>query len=105
MPSLRTSCVYAACGALRPDLRGSSGSGPFTKIACAGPSRRRSGYSITITGRRVSNGAYRGGSVIGAYDFTDHHYGGPSGQANSIQFSIVYEPHRPAEGPAITVGC
>ena len=45
-------------------------------------------------------------SVIGAYEFTDYHYGGPpvSGQANSIRVSIVYEPHRPAEGPAITVG-
>jgi hypothetical protein len=43
-------------------------------------------------------------SVIGAYEFTDYQYGGPSGQANSIQVSIVYEPHRPAEGPAITVG-
>ncbi|HSZ93525.1 MAG TPA: hypothetical protein VK822_29585, partial [Acetobacteraceae bacterium] len=43
-------------------------------------------------------------SVIGAYSFTDYRYGGPSGQANSIQVSLVYEPHRPAEGPAITVG-
>jgi hypothetical protein len=42
-------------------------------------------------------------SVIGAYEFTDYRYG-PSGQANSIQLSLVYEPHRPAEGPAITVG-
>ena len=43
-------------------------------------------------------------SVISAYDFTDYRYGGPSGQANAIQVSLVYEPHRPAEGPAITVG-
>jgi hypothetical protein len=43
-------------------------------------------------------------SVIGAYNFTDYRYGGPSGQANSIQVSFVYEPHRPAEGPAITIG-
>jgi hypothetical protein len=42
-------------------------------------------------------------SVIGAYEFTAYRYG-PSGQANSIQLSLVYEPHRPAEGPAITVG-
>jgi hypothetical protein len=46
----------------------------------------------------------RGFSVIGAYSFTDYRYGGPSGQANSIQVSLVYQPHRPAEGPAITVG-
>jgi hypothetical protein len=46
-------------------------------------------------------------SVIGAYEFTDYYYGGPSsstGRANSVRVSIVYEPHRPAEGPAITVG-
>ncbi len=43
-------------------------------------------------------------SVIAAYNFTDYRNGGPSGQANSIQVSFVYEPHRPAEGPAITVG-
>ena len=43
-------------------------------------------------------------SVISAYDFTDYRYGGPSGQANAIHVSLVYEPHRPAEGPAITVG-
>lgn len=45
-------------------------------------------------------------SVIGAYEFTEYRYGGSSstGQANSVRVSIVYEPHRPAEGPAITVG-
>ena len=45
-------------------------------------------------------------SVIGAYEFTDYRYGGSSstGRANSVRVSIVYEPHRPAEGPAITVG-
>jgi hypothetical protein len=43
-------------------------------------------------------------SVISGYGFTDYRYGGPSGQANSIHVSFVYEPHRPAEGPAITVG-
>lgn len=46
----------------------------------------------------------RGLSVIGAYDFTDSHYGGPSARSNTILVSLVYEPHRPAEGPAITVG-
>jgi hypothetical protein len=45
-------------------------------------------------------------SVIAAYEFTDYHYGGPSstGRANSARVSVVYEPRRPAEGPAITVG-
>ena len=45
-------------------------------------------------------------SVIGAYEFTAYRYGGPSSsaEANSVRVSIVYEPHRPAEGPAITVG-
>jgi hypothetical protein len=48
----------------------------------------------------------RGFSFIGAYDYTDYHFGGPSssGRANSVRVSVVYEPHRPAEGPAITVG-
>jgi hypothetical protein len=45
-------------------------------------------------------------SLIGAYDFTEYRSpGAPStGRANAILLSVVYEPHRPAEGPAITVG-
>ena len=43
-------------------------------------------------------------SVISGYDFTDYRYGGPSGQANAVHVSFVYEPHRPAEGPAISIG-
>jgi hypothetical protein len=45
-------------------------------------------------------------SLIGAYEFTDYQNGGPlsTGRANALRVSIVYEPHRPAEGPAITVG-
>jgi hypothetical protein len=45
-------------------------------------------------------------SLIGAYDFTDYRYAGATstGRANAVQLSIVYEPHRPTEGPAITVG-
>lgn len=48
----------------------------------------------------------RGFSLIGAYDYTDFRFSGQtsSGRANSVRVSIVYEPHRPAEGPAITVG-
>jgi hypothetical protein len=42
-------------------------------------------------------------SVIAEYSFTEYHYIKPPGEANSIQLSFVYEPHRPAEGPAITV--
>jgi hypothetical protein len=42
-------------------------------------------------------------SVIAEYSFTEYHFNSPPGQANSIQLSFVYEPHRPAEGPAITV--
>ena len=45
-------------------------------------------------------------SLIAAYNFTDYHYAAASAtsQANSIRVSIVYEPHRPEQGPAITVG-
>jgi hypothetical protein len=45
-------------------------------------------------------------SLIGAYEFIDYRYSGTasSGRANAARVSIVYEPHRPAEGPAITVG-
>jgi hypothetical protein len=43
-------------------------------------------------------------SVIGAYDFTDYHPSGPSAQANAARVSLVYEPHRPENSPAITVG-
>jgi len=43
-------------------------------------------------------------AVIGAYEFTDYHYGGPTAQANAVRLSVVYEPHRPENGPAITVG-
>jgi hypothetical protein len=42
-------------------------------------------------------------SVIAEYSFTEYHYNTPPGQANSILLSFVYEPHRPAEGPAVTV--
>jgi hypothetical protein len=46
----------------------------------------------------------RGFAVIGSYDFTNSEYAGPLARSNSILVSLVYEPHRPAEGPAITVG-
>ncbi len=42
-------------------------------------------------------------SMIAEYSFTEYHYLAPPGEANSIQLSFVYEPHRPAEGAAITV--
>jgi hypothetical protein len=48
-------------------------------------------------------------SVIGAYNFTDTHYSGSAAsastaQANAVRLSLVYEPHRAENGPAITVG-
>ncbi len=43
-------------------------------------------------------------SVIGAYDFTDYHQSAPTAQANAARLSLVYEPHRPENSPAITVG-
>jgi hypothetical protein len=43
-------------------------------------------------------------SVIGAYNFTDYHYSGSTAQANAVRLSLVYEPHRPENGPAITIG-
>jgi hypothetical protein len=43
-------------------------------------------------------------SVIGAYNFTDYRYTGVTAQANAVRVSLVYEPHRPENGPAITVG-
>jgi hypothetical protein len=66
------------------------------------PTARVQHYNYATTGFEWR--VQRGFSVIGAYDFTDYRYGGPTGQANSVQLSLVYEPHRPAEGPAVTVG-
>ena len=44
-------------------------------------------------------------TVIGAYDYTNYHYGGAAAaRANAAYLSLVYEPHRPENGPAITVG-
>jgi hypothetical protein len=43
-------------------------------------------------------------SLIGAYNFTDYHYAGSSAEANAVRLSLVYEPHRPENGPAITIG-
>jgi hypothetical protein len=43
-------------------------------------------------------------SLIGAYNFTDYRYSGSNAQANAVRLSLVYEPHRPENGPAITIG-
>jgi hypothetical protein len=43
-------------------------------------------------------------SVIGAYNFTVYRYSGTNTQANAVRLSLVYEPHRPENGPAITIG-
>jgi hypothetical protein len=65
----------------------------------------------TVAARRYNYGTvgfeWRVGrefSVIGAYDFTDYHQGGPTAQANAGRVSLVYEPHRPENSAAITVG-
>ena len=69
----------------------------------AGGNLRSQHYNYATTGLewRIE----RGFSFIGTYEYTDFRFGAPaSGRANSVRVSIVYEPHRPAEGPAITVG-
>jgi hypothetical protein len=43
-------------------------------------------------------------SFVGAYDFTGSKYVGPSAQSSAIHLSVIYEPNRIADGPAITVG-
>jgi hypothetical protein len=43
-------------------------------------------------------------SLIGAYDRTSRNVLNASASSNQISVSFVYEPKRPAEGPAITVG-
>jgi hypothetical protein len=48
--------------------------------------------------------AARAFSVIGDYNFTEFHYSGSAAQANAVRLSVVYEPHRPENGPAITIG-
>jgi hypothetical protein len=43
-------------------------------------------------------------SVVGAYDFTASKFVGPSAQSSTVHLSVVYEPNRITDGPAITVG-
>jgi hypothetical protein len=44
-------------------------------------------------------------SVIGDYNFTEYHVSGSAAaQANAVRLSLVYEPHRAENGPAITIG-
>src|SRR5579863_1014223 len=68
----------------------------------AGPAVRAQRYYFATTGFEWR--VQRGFAVVGAYEFTDNHYGGPATRSNMVTVSLVYEPHRPAEGPAITVG-
>lgn len=42
-------------------------------------------------------------TFIGAYEYSTFD-NGRTGNSNAVRVSIVYEPHRPANGPAITVG-
>jgi hypothetical protein len=42
-------------------------------------------------------------TMTGAYEFTSFH-SGQTGASNAVRLSLIYEPNRPANGPAITVG-
>ena len=42
-------------------------------------------------------------AMTGAYEFTNIH-NVTTAESNAVRLSLVYEPHRPANGPAITVG-
>jgi hypothetical protein len=43
-------------------------------------------------------------SLVGTYNFADRDYAGVGGHSNTVGVTLVYEPHRPVDGPAITVG-
>jgi hypothetical protein len=43
-------------------------------------------------------------SVISEADLTKFTYVGPSARSDAIHVSLVYEPHRLADAPAISVG-
>jgi hypothetical protein len=42
-------------------------------------------------------------TMTGAYEYTSLHYGA-TGISSAVRLSLIYEPHRPENGPAITVG-
>ena len=74
---------------------------PLDGAVAAVPTVRAQHYNYATTGFEWR--LQRQFSVIAEYSFTEYHYLAPPGEANSIQVSFVYEPHRPAEGAAITV--
>jgi hypothetical protein len=74
---------------------------PLNGAIAAGQIVRAQHYNYATTGFEWR--LQREFSVIAEYSLTEYHYIQPPGQANSIQLSFVYEPHRPAEGAAITV--
>ncbi len=74
---------------------------PLSGAVASGTVVRAQHYDYATTGFEWR--VRRQFSVIGAYSFTEYKVSAP-GQANSIELSVVYEPNRPAEGPAITVG-
>jgi hypothetical protein len=74
---------------------------PLNGAVAAVPIVRAQHYNYATTGFEWR--LQRQFSVIAEYSFTEYHDVAPAGQANSIQLSFVYEPHRPAEGPAVTV--
>jgi hypothetical protein len=74
---------------------------PLNGAVAVGPTVRIQHYNYATTGFEWR--LQRQFSVIAEYSFTEYHFLAPPGQSNQIQLSFVYEPHRPAEGPAITV--
>ncbi len=73
---------------------------PLNGAVTAGQVVRAQHYNYATTGFEWR--LQREFSMIAEYAFTEYHYINPPGQSNSIQLLFVYEPHRPAEGPAIT---
>jgi hypothetical protein len=72
---------------------------PFSQSGATIPSQR---YLYGTTGFEWR--AMREFTLVGSYVLTHRKYIGPSAESNTIQLSVVYEPNRLAEGPAITVG-
>jgi hypothetical protein len=75
---------------------------PLSGAVAPGPAARAQHYNYATTGFEWR--LQRQFSVVCGFSLTEYHYIAPAGQSNSIQLSVVYEPNRPAEGPAITVG-
>jgi hypothetical protein len=74
---------------------------PLNGAVAAVPAVRAQHYTYATTGFEWR--LQRQFSVVAEYSFIKYHYIAPPGQANLVQLSFVYEPHRPAEGPAVTV--